>query len=145
MKSKLLYLLLLIIVFGSGCVNTKNNNTPVPVPAGTFTGTFRKIHQTAKTGKLDTASAAIQITLNTTTGFTVTGDTTTLHAGSYGGYAIASTFIEFNDVTLPKIGVPVKIHLNGAYQYYFDGTVFQMLSNPSDTIAYQYDMKKVSN
>lgn len=146
MKFKLLYLFLLIIVLASGCLSNKSS-APVPanIPQGTFTGQFRRIHTNLKTGLRDTALANLQLVLNTTNGFKVTGDTSTLHAGSYGQCVLNQSYIQFYDVTYPATGTPAKAHLNGVYQYYYDGTVFQMLNNPADTLSLQYDMKKTSN
>jgi len=146
MKSKLLYSLFSIAILASGCLGSKNTPTPNNYPSGTFTGQFRLIHTNSSTGKHDTSSANIQLTLSTATGYKVTGDTLTLHAGSYGAYAINTNYISFQDITMPKIGTPKKTHLNGAYQYYYDGSsVFQMIpASSSDTLALQYDLKKVN-
>jgi hypothetical protein len=145
MKSKLFYFLPLIIAFASGCLSNKNT-TPVPLPSGTFTGQFRRIHISQKTGVRDTQLASLQLVLNTATGFKVTGDTATVHAGSYGGYAIAQGYIQFNDLTYPASGTPTKTHLEGTYLYYYDGSVFQMLyTTTPDTVSLQYDLKKTAN
>ncbi len=145
MKSKLPLFLLLVIVFASGCLGEKAT-TPIPVPSGYFSGQFRKIHKSATTGKIDTLSCNLLLYLNTATGFSVGGDTSTVHAGSYGGYAITSSYIQFNDVTYSKTSTSTKTHLEGIYEYYYDGSTFQMLGTPvSDTLAYQYDLKKSTN
>lgn len=144
MKSKLLYSLFSIALLASGCIGSKNTPTPTNYPSGTFTGQFRLIRNNLNTGKHDTSTANIQLTMNTTTGYQVTGDTSTLHAGSHGAYAINSNYVQFQDVTLPKTGTPAKTHLNGNYQYYYDGSsVFQMLTASSlDTVVLEYDLKK---
>jgi hypothetical protein len=144
MKPRLLYALLFIIVLVSGCFNDKSA-LPAPTPSGTFTGQFRRVHITQKTGLRDTLKANIQVDLNSTTGYKVTGDTSTVHAGSYGTYSVNSSYIQFNDATLSPTIQPAKVHLAGIYQYYFDGTVFQMVYNtPLDTVSLQYDLKKVN-
>jgi hypothetical protein len=145
MKSKLLCLLLLITVFASGCYSDKSAAPAPEIPVGTFAGQFRLVHTTYKTGMIDTLSANIQLTMNTSLDFSVTGDTSTVHAGSHGAYATSGNYIQFNDVTYPKTGIPVKAHLEGVYAYYYDGSIFQMVANsPFDTLSYQYDLKKVN-
>ena len=145
MKSNLLYPLLVIVVFASGCFGNKNSAPAPAIPSGNFTGQFRRVHTSPRNGAMDTLKANLMLSLNVTTGFAVTGDTATVHAGSHGSYAIGSSYIEFSDVTFPPTGTPTKIHLSGVYQYYYDGTVFQMVANSYlDTISYQYDMKKVN-
>ncbi|MDB5009111.1 MAG: hypothetical protein JWQ84_870 [Mucilaginibacter sp.] len=141
MKPQLLYFSLLIVVFASGCIGNKNSAPAPLIPSGTFAGQFRRVHLNQTTGKRDTLSANIILTMNTTTGYAVTGDTTKLHAGSHGAYAIASSYIQFNDLTYSASAPQTKIHLVGTYQYYYDGTIFQMAGNSAlDTLSYQYDL-----
>lgn len=146
MKSKLLYLFLPVIVLASSCVGNKATPTPVNYPAGTFSGQFSLIRTNAQTGVHDTSKATIQLTMNSNYSYTVTGDTATVHAGSHGTYAINATYVDFTDVTYPKTGIPPKTHLNGDYEYYYDGSsVLQMLAaSPLDTIVLQYDLKKTN-
>ncbi len=134
--------LLLILVF-AGCVGA-DNVTPstVNTPTGTFTGQFRRVHKNSSTNKLDTLKANLTLSLSTTTGYAVTGDTTSLHAGSSGAWSVNDTYITFIDNTLQKTGVPVKIHLNGSYTYGYDGKSLQMLTTFADTLAFQYDLVK---
>jgi len=83
-----------------------------------------------------------------TTGFKVTGDTSTVHAGSYGDYGVNSIYntVTFIDKTYPKTGIPTKAHLDGTYQYYYDGTVLQLLGNSAlDTVSFQYNLTKTGN
>ena len=141
---KLIYFLPAIVLLGYGCANI-----PAPAPArltsGNFSGQFRLVHTHARTGVRDTSKANISLSLDLTTGYKVTGDTTTLIAGSYGGYAVAASYISFNDVTYPKTGIPLKTHLNGTYTYTYDGSALQMVfNNAQDTLSYQYDLKKVN-
>ena len=144
MKLKLLYALPFLMLL-AGCFSSSDKSAaPVPFPSGNFTGQFRAIHQNSKTGYHDTLKATLQLSLSTTTGYKVTGDTATVHAGSFGQYAMNHTLVQFVDSTLPTTGTPKKVHLSGYYQYYYDGTVFQMLAAPSDTLVYQYDLKKVN-
>jgi hypothetical protein len=148
MKLKLLYILPLIAVLSS-CLSNKNSNpTPVSLPSGTFTGTFTQLHYHLKatTTTVDTLRANIQLDMQLATGYKVTGDTSTVHAGSYGSYVIGSTnSIQFVDKTYPATGTPTKTHLAGVYQYYYDGSVFQLLgSNTADSLVYQYNLKKIN-
>jgi hypothetical protein len=74
--------------------------------------------------------------------FQVTGDTTTLHAGSYGNFVIATnSSIQFYDLTYP--GTTTKIHLSGIYQYNYDGNVLRLTGgNPAGTETYKYILRK---
>jgi len=146
MKHKLLYLFPFLLALTSGCFGSKNS-TPIPSPDGTFSGQFRLIQKHSKTGISDTATANIQLVLDLTTGYKVTGDTSTLHAGSYGDYGVNSIYntITFVDKTYPKTGIPTKTHLNGQYQYYYDGSTFQMVAfGALDTLILQYNLKKTN-
>lgn len=144
MKLNLIYLLAFLVVLTSGCFSNKGSNPTPPVPAGSFAGQFRVVR--TKSGHRDTLKANINLDLSTVTGFKVYGDTSTLHAGSNGNYAVSyNNFIQFADKTFPPSGVPVKFHLQGVYQYYYDGSTFQMVANSFlDTLSLQYDLKKVN-
>lgn len=148
MKLKLLYLLLLL-AFMSGCMGSKNSApTPNNAPVGTFTGQFALLHKHSKTGVVDTSLANLVINMETSTGFKVTGDTSTVHAGSYGGFIVNSSYtaIDFLDQTYPTTGVPAKNHLNGVYQYSYDGTNLKISAYSAfDTLAYIYSLKKTGN
>jgi len=149
MKHKLLYLLPFILALASGCFGNKNNNpTPVTPPTGTFSGEFKLTHLNQKTGAIDSSKAIIQLQMETATGYKVTGDTATLHAGSYGSYIVSSdgAAIQFTDKTFPATGTPVKIHLSGIYQYLYNGSNLQMLAyGPLDTLSFYYNLKKTGN
>jgi len=149
MKNKFCYLPLLLLAITSGCVNQKNP-TPAPeqAPQGTFNGKFTR-YVRHLSGKVDSsATANLQLSMQPATGFKVTGDTATVHAGSYGGYSTntQSAQILFNDVTNPPTINPPKTHLNGIYNYRYDGTTFQMaVFGPADTITYYYKFTKTGN
>jgi len=152
MRPKIFYLLPLLsclILMEIGCVsNTPIIAQPNNTPEGTFTGKFQFSHLHSKTGVVDTLSANLILTMELKTGFAVTGDTSTLHAGSYGSYAVNSSYteIQFNDKTFPASGVPVKDHLNGIYNYVYDGTNLQISAYGAfDTLAYIYTMKRTGN
>jgi hypothetical protein len=129
-----------------GCFKTPTSSSGSPNTStitGTFTGQFRLLHRHTNTVSFDTTKCNITVTINSSGNtYTVTGDTTTVHAGSHGTYAVSSPFINFVDATYPKAGVPTKTHLNGVYQYYYDGTTFQMLAYSIDTLSLQYDLKR---
>jgi hypothetical protein len=147
MKHKLLYLLL-VAALASGC---SNKSAPVPnnadLPTGTFSGVFTRKHINSK-GVIDSAKANIQLQMEIATGFKVTGDTSTLHAGSYGGYNLTTTAntIAFFDRTYPPTGTPTKVHLSGIYQYLYSGTNLQILGyGPLDTLSFYYNLTKTGN
>jgi hypothetical protein len=142
MKKILLSLVpVLLLLLITGCVK---NTPPSPVilPAGTFSGTFTRLHLNLTTNKVDTIKANLTLTMSATTGFVVSGDTTH-HAASHGGYVVDGVNIAFSDQTLPTTPTatpPVKTHLNGLYQYIYSGSTFQITA-ASDTLAYLYDLK----
>lgn len=152
MKKTFIFLLpaaLFVIAMATGCGPNQVDQIK-PYPSGTFAGQFRLLRRPTGATKIDTMKATIQLVLETSGAFRVLGDTATLHAGSTGAYTISSSnnYIAFQDLTFPKTNpppAPVKIHLNGIYQYFYDGsTVFQMVFNSSDTLSYQYDLKRVN-
>ena len=151
MKHNLLFLLPFLFFLASGCSEDSiNGGLPNNAPEGTFTGQFTLIHVHAKTGITDTLTAALVLNIEMTTGFKITGDTSTLHAGSYGSYEVSSNGgsgqIEFLDKTYPTSGTPVKIHLDGIYDYIYDGTNLQLAAySPLDTVEYFYKFTKTGN
>src|SRR5579872_5810133 len=146
MKYRLLLLVAAAALLMVGCFKTTSdlaNSSNVTAISGTFTGQFRLLHRSTDKVPFDTTSCNITLTINPTGNtYTVTGDTTTVHAGSHGTYAVSSPYIDFSDVTYPKSGIPNKTHLNGIYQFYYDGTNFQMLAYSIDTLSLQYLLKK---
>jgi hypothetical protein len=148
MKRILLYSLLSLAAFVSGCVANKST-APAPLaPEGTFAGEFKVTTTNATTGAVDSLKATIQLQMEETTGYKVTGDTSTVHAGSYGSYAVntSNSTITFGDKTFPLTGTPAKVHLSGVYDYLYDGTTLQMAAYGSDnTVSYYYNLKKTGN
>jgi len=142
---RILYLLPLVIAFASGC---SPKSAPAPsVPEGTFSGKFKYQHEHAQTGALDSATANLQVQIEQTT-YTVTGDTSTVHAGSFGTYEVNSygTAIAFFDKTYPTTGTPKKFHLSGIYSYSYDGKNLQIVSfGAFDTLSYSYSLVKTGN
>ncbi|MCJ8210093.1 hypothetical protein MUY27_10265 [Mucilaginibacter sp. RS28] len=142
---KLIYLLPFAIMALGSCMKSSSDSTPVPVPTGTFAGKFKVLKRNVTSGAYDTTKKInITIDMSTATGYKVTGDTTTLHAGSYGDFALNGTYILFSDATVPKTGVAPgsKIHLNGYYPYAYNGTQLQFYTTFADTMAYVYELKK---
>jgi len=146
---KIFYLFPLLMALASGC---QKSSMPVAAntggPVGTFAGPFMYLHKHIKTGVIDTVKVNVILTMQPTVGYKVTGDTATVHAGSYVTCIVNSTYnvINFNDVTYPATGAPTKTHLNGVYQYAYDGTNFQLaVQNAPDTIALLYNLKRTGN
>lgn len=143
MKHKLLYLIPIVALLMVGCFKKPAVNTTASTVSGTFTGTFRLLHRSNDKLPFDTTGCNVVVTINPSGNtYTVTGDTTTVHAGSHGTYSLSAPYIDFVDATYPLTGIPSKTHLNGVYEYYYDGTTFQMLAYSTDTLSLQYDLKK---
>ena len=147
MKRNLIYFLPLLMLLAAGCFGNKNQAPAPSVPIGTFKGQFFGIHTSIK-NNLDTLKANLQLVLSPGAAFAVTGDTSTVHAGSYGNFGITSNstnYINFVDKTFPISGNASKIHLSGTYQYYYDGTTFQMVgTSVMDTLILEYKMTRVN-
>ncbi len=146
MKKTLLYLLPLAALFIYGCGPNKTT-APVPAPEGTFSGKFMFLHLHQKTGVIDTLKANLVLQMEAATGYKVTGDTSSVHAGSHGGYVvnIPTSSISFIDATYPPTGTPAKIHLSGVYDYTYDGSTLQLVVyGAQDTLLYYYNMKKTN-
>lgn len=139
MKNSFKLLLLAVIAGASSCSSNKDASEPVAVPTGTFSGKFTSLHKKSS-GVVDTLKANILLTTTTAGRFKITGDTATVHAGSHGAFQLNAIYIQFQDSTATS-NHPAKIHLNGLYQYYYNGTVFQIAAG-NDTLAYQYDLKR---
>jgi hypothetical protein len=141
MKRKLLYLLPFLLAVGTGCL--KSDYKPVVLPSGTFSGKFGYLHRANDRLNFDTLLANVTLTLQSSNStFTVTGDTTTLQAGSFGTYNLNTNIIEFADKTYSATGTSAKKHLNGTYAYAYDGSRLNLLYNISDTISMQYELVK---
>ena len=141
---KLLYFFPFALLALSSCLSTPDVTPTITVgsPSGNFTGTFRRVHRNTLTNKYDTLKANLMLSLSTTAGYAVTGDTTSLHAGSKGQWGVSSNYLSFIDYTLQGTGTPKKIHLNGNYTYGYDGKLLQFYATFADTLAYQYDFTK---
>jgi len=151
MKFRILFLSPFLSVFLfllSSCGGTQTSSNPTPnVPSGTFSGTFTLYYLHDKTGVIDTSTTTLTLSMQKT-GFAVTGDTSKVHAGSYGAYIVNSNYtgIDFVDKTFPASGTPAKVHLNGVYQYTFNGTIFQLnAASAYDTLTYSYNLTRTGN
>lgn len=144
MKYKILSLLALFAILVIGCTKTQAPAKPSALQ-GSYSGQFYFIHTPANATKPDTLTAPVQLNLTADQGFSVTGDTSKLHAGSRGFYQIATSIeIDFFDQTYPQSGpAPVKKHLSGNYRYTFDGVDLDLTaSDPMDTVHYKYNLHK---
>jgi hypothetical protein len=149
MKSKVIYLLTLLLIVTTGCVKSYKDPAFDPnnlgYPLGTFTGEFARIHKSRMTYKYDTTKATLKLVLSTNTGFAVSGDTTTAHAGSYGSFSEDFVNMSFDDVTYPVKYSPKKTHLSGFYTYTYDGILLKISSGgTTDTLRCVYTLKKIN-
>jgi hypothetical protein len=135
MKNKLTYLLLLPLAVATGCLKKPKIINPGD-PLGTYTGQFTGIHNNSSIK--DTLKANLQLLLSSDIGFAVSGDTSSVHAGSTGSFSYTTDTITFNDITTSK-----KVHLIGSYIYSWDGTNLTMIKS-NDTMQYIYRFKRVS-
>ncbi|MES2109402.1 MAG: hypothetical protein V4577_11670 [Bacteroidota bacterium] len=151
MKLNLLYLSALVALAIYGCGGGKKNLDAQPIPDGTYSGEFRLLHiHSDNRNIIDTQKTNLTVYFApvSTGTFTVTGDTTTLHAGSKGSFIAdgANHTLFFIDNTYPKVGTPAKTHLSGSYAYQYDGSALKIAAfGPQDTLALQYDLKKTGN
>lgn len=143
MKHKLLYLLLFLAVVAAGCLKTQKAADPVPIPSGTFTGQFKVFHRHTDKVPFDSTKTTLTVKLTTPDyTYTVTGDTSTLHAGSHGTYAGNAVAMLFTDKTYAASSPFTKWHLNGLYSYTYDGTNLTIYYASSDTLVLGYALKK---
>lgn len=145
MKRYLLYFSALLLVSAvAACVKSVPYVPAATPTTGTYKGTFKHLYRANNTLPYDTiAKANVTMLLDATAGtYTVTADTTTILAGSYGAYAFVSGYMVFTDKTYPKTGVPSKIHLSGYYAYGVSGSNFNLLGAVADTAGYLYQLVK---
>ena len=151
MKFKLLYVLAVLSVLIYGCGGGKKNYDAQPIPDGTYSGEFRRLHiHSENRSIIDTVKTNLILHFAPVSSgaFTVTGDTSTVHAGSKGSFIAdgANHTLFFIDNTYPKVGTPAKTHLSGSYAYQYDGSALKIAAfGPQDTLALQYDLKKTGN
>lgn len=128
----------------SGCIKQNNTIPAATLPTGSFSGVFMKIRLEPGTVKYDTTSANLQLALSQASGFAVTGDTSTLHAGSYGAYAANAFYMQFVDKTYNPFVPSVKYHLEGIYNYTYNGSSLLIYVNYADTLSLQYHFTKTN-
>ncbi|PTQ95051.1 hypothetical protein C8P68_106266 [Mucilaginibacter yixingensis] len=144
---RILFLLPFLIMLVSSCMKSANvDPTPLPNLTGNWSGYFYKLRiNAAKTG-MDTANkVALSLSLNSTTGYTISGDTATVHGGSFGGYQYDYSTFLFGDksynVSLPQ----TKVHLDGYYDYLYTAAQNRLQISyefANDTLVYYYDFRK---
>lgn len=147
MKIRLLCLLPLLAAL-SGCLGGGNKTAPTPTPDGTYSGEFRRLHIHTDHVTIDTVKANIVVYMSQSSTYTVTGDTSTVHAGSKGYFTADGNnkAITFVDQTYSSSAPVTKTHLTGTYAYSYDGTSFKMEAyGAQDTLRLQYDLKKTGN
>jgi len=137
MKLKYLLFLPFAALIAAGCSKASTDKNNYPVASGNFTGKFVRLRKNAAGTGYDSTKATLTLSLNLTTGFTVTGDTTQ-HAGSLGNFAVDANYYYFDDSTKPSS----KTHLKGYYLYAYDGTTLQLQQTYADTLGYFYLLKK---
>jgi hypothetical protein len=150
MKLRLLYLISILATLTVGCAGGKSN-APTPIPDGTYSGQFRLLHiHSANRNIIDTTKANVVVYISpvSTSTYKVTGDTSTVHAGSYGSFSADgnNNVITFIDKTYSSSAQVTKTHLTGQYAYSYDGIHFKMEAYGAlDTLRLQYDLKKTGN
>jgi hypothetical protein len=145
MKHKLLCLFPILAVLFAGCIKNVPVTPPPPAPSGTFSGQFKVFHRHTTQVPFDSVKADLTIKFQTSDNtFIVTGDTSTVHAGSYGTFGMFLPYIGFNDKTFSPLHL-TKAHLNGYYLYNYDGTNLIMYISNADTLLLGYSLKKISN
>ena len=139
MKKNLFGLLMILLVIVAGCI--KQEETPVIIPQGKFSGSFTRLHLNKAANKIDTVKANMVITFSPTAGYAVLSDTSVVHAGSKGSYTLDRLYIQFGDNTIPAGPVPTtgKSHLAGIYDYTYNGINFKFAKS-NDTLGYYYDL-----
>jgi hypothetical protein len=142
MKRNLVYLLPLLITCFAGCSkDPKTVNYQITPPVGNFSGTFQRWHLSHATGKTDTVTANLYLHLDAAGTFTVTGDTATVHAGSFGTYGLGvGDDLVFKDKTLPPTGTPAKVHLSGSYVNSYSSGNLVLQKTIGDSLFYQYNL-----
>ncbi|MFD2147528.1 hypothetical protein [Mucilaginibacter antarcticus] len=105
-KHTLIYLLPALILCFDGCIKTQRDPEKYLAdkgyPLGTFEGNCVKLHRKTVYYQFDTLKVNLRLTLSTNTGYNITGDTTTWHAGSYGSFSEDFVNMVFDDVTNPS-------------------------------------------
>lgn len=114
-------------------------------PLGTFVGDCTRIRKKSYDYKYDTAKVNLTLVLSTNTGFSLNGDTTTWHAGSYGSFSEDFVNMGFEDASQAAASSSKKIRLSGYYTYDYSGNTLIITPGgaQSDTLRYTYTFKKI--
>ncbi|MBE9667395.1 hypothetical protein [Mucilaginibacter boryungensis] len=143
MKRAIIFFLPFIVMLGAGCLKHSNDaDVSFNAPTGTFAGPFMKIHYSPATKKYDTVKANLTLTMDLKTGYKVTGDTATVHAGSFGDFSMDPTYVQFADKTYSSTASLSKVHLSGTYLYSYNGVNFKIEAVVGDTLDYYYNLTK---
>ncbi|MBE9664542.1 hypothetical protein [Mucilaginibacter myungsuensis] len=130
-----------IAMLAAGCVKKPDENAAqLIIPYGNFKGQFMRVHYSRTTKKYDTVRCNLELSLDAyLKKFKVTGDTTTVHAGSYGTYTIDEFYIGFNDFTMATADGK-KAHLTSGYRYGYDGDILKIQA-VQDTLGFYYNLR----
>lgn len=143
MKKAFIFFLPFIVMLGAGCLkHSDDSSSTFPVPSGSYAGQFTRLRYNTTKNGYDTLKANIVLTIDIKTGFKITGDTSTVHAGSFGDFSISAYAMQFADKTYSATAPQAKIHLNGLYEYGYDGTRLQIDATYADTLGFFYDLRK---
>lgn len=136
---------LMAVLLITACAKSNNSSTTFTLPTGNFAGQFLRVHYNKTSLKYDTLKANLNLAMAQSTGFAITGDTSTLHAGSYGSYAANAYYIQFVDQTYSATQTFTKYHLSGVYNYTYNGSDLGIYIIYGDTLKLQYNFKKTTN
>jgi hypothetical protein len=146
----LIYLLPALLLCLNSCIKTQRDPDKYlgdkGYPLGTFAGECMRLRKNAYNYKIDTARVNLTLVLSTNTGYRLTGDTTTWHAGSYGSFSEDFVNMIFNDASLSPYYASKKVRLlSGLYTYDYAGNTLVISPGgvQSDTLRYIYTLKKI--
>ncbi len=148
-KHTLIYLLPALLLCLDGCVKTQRDPEKYLAdkgyPLGTFEGNCIKLRRKTVDFKFDTVKVKLKLILSTNIGYSLSGDTTSWHAGSYGSFSEDFANMVFDDVTHPSSSTSKKTHLSGFYTYDYDGTTLIITPGgaQSDTLRFTYNLKRI--
>lgn len=149
-KHILIFLLPAVMLYLTGCIKTQRDPDQYLAdkgyPLGTFTGNCLKLRKKAYDYSYDTIKVNLTLTLSTNTGYRLTGDTTSWHAGSYGSFSEDFASIVFDDLSLPASATTKRTHLSGLYSYDYEGStlIIKPAAPQSDTLKFIYNFKKIN-
>jgi|GEM_PF-3822114 len=144
---RILFLLPFLIMLMSSCLKHNDvETTPLPDLTGNWSGYFYKLRiNTAKNG-MDTANkVALNFSLNKVTGYTITGDTATVHGASFGSFQYDYSTFLFGDKSYNASLPQTKVHLDGYYDYLYTSAQNRLQMSyefTNDTLVYYYDFRK---